>query len=69
MLTPQARLPPPQASESGMVSICYYSITSFDTEDAGDLLSRTQEMLDEGCKKADNAYLRVERGIRWPSKY
>ena len=28
-----------------------------------------QEMLDEGCKKADNAYLRVERGIRWPSKY
>ena len=40
-----------------------------DREYAGDLLSRTQEMLDEGCKKADNAYLRVERGIRWPSKY
>jgi formiminotetrahydrofolate cyclodeaminase len=39
-----------------------------DREYAEDLLSHTQEMLDEGCKKADNAYLRVERGIRWPSR-
>lgn len=39
-----------------------------DREYTEELLSRTQEMLDEGCRKADNAYLRVERGIRWPSK-
>lgn len=39
-----------------------------DREYAEDLLSHTQEMLDEGCKKADDAYVRVERGIRWPSR-
>lgn len=39
-----------------------------DREYTEELLSCTQEMLDEGCRKADNAYLRVERGIRWPSK-
>ncbi len=39
-----------------------------DREYAEVLLSRTQEMLDEGCEKADNAFLRVERGIRWPSR-
>lgn len=39
-----------------------------DREYAEDLLFHTQEMLDEGCKKADNAYLRVERGICWPSR-
>ena len=32
-----------------------------DREYAEDLLSHTQEMLDEGCKKADDAYVRVER--------
>lgn len=39
-----------------------------DRDYAEDLLSHTQEMLDEGCKKADDAYVRVERGIRWPSR-
>ena len=39
-----------------------------DREYAEDLLSHTQEMLEEGCKKADDAYVRVERGIRWPSR-
>lgn len=39
-----------------------------DREYAEDILSHTQEMLDEGCKKADDAYVRVERGIRWPSR-
>ena len=29
------------------------------------LVSRTQAMLEDGCAKADEAYLRVERGIRW----
>ncbi len=39
-----------------------------DREYAEALLTHTQEMLDEGCKKADDAYVRVERGIRWPSR-
>ncbi|MEE8674806.1 cyclodeaminase/cyclohydrolase family protein [Tractidigestivibacter scatoligenes] len=39
-----------------------------DREYAEDLLYHAQEMLDEGCKKADDAYVRVERGIRWPSR-
>lgn len=36
-----------------------------DRDFAEDLVSRTQAMLEDGCAKADEAYLRVERGIRW----
>lgn len=36
-----------------------------DTDYATGLVSRTQSMLEDGCNKADAAYTRVERGIRW----
>lgn len=35
-----------------------------DRDYADDLVARTQALLDGGCKKADETYLAVERGIR-----
>ena len=37
-----------------------------DRDFADELVSRTQALLDEGCAKAEKAFLEVERGIRWP---
>lgn len=39
-----------------------------DRQYADDLVARTQALLDDGCRKADQTYLAVERGIRWPKR-
>ncbi len=36
-----------------------------DRDYANALVARAQEMLDSGCETADDAFLRVERSIRW----